>query len=115
MSFGARGYAALGEMERAKEWMERAMLIDPDNLNMRYNLACMIAVHLDENDAAISLLERNFANSGVLYVKAAEADPDLDPLRDDPRFRAMLDGARNRLGMVPAEVLVAAGGKPATS
>ena len=43
MSFGAGGLAALGETDRAREWMERAMLIDPDNLNMRYNFACMLA------------------------------------------------------------------------
>ncbi len=99
LSFGARGYAALGEMERAKEWMDRALLIDPDNLIMRYNLACTIAVHFDEKDLAISLLERNFANGGVLNVKAAEADPDLERLRDDRRFQAMLESARKRLGM----------------
>ena len=115
MSFRARGYAALGEMERAKEWMDRAMLIDPDNLNMRYNLACMIAVHFDEKDVAISLLERNFANGGVLNVKAAETDPDLDRLRDDHGFQAMLDCAKKRLGMVRTEVVVSTGEKQATS
>ncbi len=34
----------LGEGDRAKEWAERAVLIDPDNLIMRYNLACDLAV-----------------------------------------------------------------------
>jgi adenylate cyclase len=115
MSFGARGYAALGELERAKEWMERAMLIDPDNLNMRYNFACMIAVHFDEKDAAIRLLERTLANGGVLNVKAAEADPDLDTLRDEPKFLEMLDRARTRLGMLPAEVVPSGGEQQANS
>ena len=116
MSFGARGYAALGQMERAKEWMDRAMLIDPDNLIMRYNLACMMGVHFgEEKNTAIHLLERNFANSGVLNVKAAEADPDLKSLRDEPNFQAMLDRARTRLGMQPAEVVPSASGKQAAS
>jgi hypothetical protein len=35
-------------------------------------------------------------NAGML--KWIEADSDLDPLRDDPRFRAMLERARQRLG-----------------
>ena len=99
ISFGARGYAALGEHERAREWMERAMLIDPDNLIMRYNLACMIAVQFEEKNAAIHLLERSFASWGVLNVKAAESDPDLEALRGDPKFQAMLERARKRLGM----------------
>ena len=40
ISFGVSALAALGERDRAMEWMERALLIDPDNLNMRYNFAC---------------------------------------------------------------------------
>src|SRR5262245_58991060 len=35
--------AALGQRERAKEWMERALLIDPDNITMRYNFVCDLA------------------------------------------------------------------------
>ena len=115
MSFGARGYAALGEMERAREWFERALLIDPDNLIMRYNLACMVAVHFDEKVAAIHLLERSFANGGVLNIKAAEADPDLDPLRGDAKFQGMLDSARKRLGLLRAGVGISDGEKQATS
>ena len=29
MSFGAGCYAAMGEIERSREWMERALLVDP--------------------------------------------------------------------------------------
>ena len=32
--------AVLGQHERAKEWMGRALLVDPDNISMRYNFAC---------------------------------------------------------------------------
>ena len=34
--------ALLGQAERAKGWMSRALLIDPDNMNMRYNFACAL-------------------------------------------------------------------------
>ena len=46
----------LGEAERAKEWINRAMLIDPDNVNARYNFACALACYLGETDAALTLL-----------------------------------------------------------
>ena len=104
MSFGARGYAALGDPERAREWMDRALLIDCDNLNMRYNLARMLAVHLDDKESALTLLERNFADAGVLDVTAAQSDPDLDGLRDDPRFQDMIERAKQRLGIKAATV-----------
>jgi hypothetical protein len=76
----------------------------------------MMAVHFDEEkNTAIHLLERNFVNGGVLNVKAAEADPDLDPLRDDPKFKVMLDRAKQRLGMVSPAVGLSVGEKQATS
>jgi adenylate cyclase len=43
ISFGVSALATLGELDRAREWMDRALLIDPDNLNMRYNFACTLA------------------------------------------------------------------------
>ena len=29
--------------ERAKDWMKRALLIEPDNMKARYNFACSLA------------------------------------------------------------------------
>ena len=37
MGYGALALGALGELERGKEWINRALLIDPDNMNARYN------------------------------------------------------------------------------
>ncbi|MEO6256090.1 MAG: TIR domain-containing protein [Sphingomicrobium sp.] len=99
LSFGASGLAALGQVDNAKEWMERAMLIDADNLDMRYNFACALASFLDDRDAALRLLERNFAAVGAYQIRVAETDPDLDSLRLHPRFQAMLSKARKRLGI----------------
>ena len=39
----AGGLAILGEHERAKAAMARALLIDPNNNNTRYNFACVLA------------------------------------------------------------------------
>jgi adenylate cyclase len=97
MSFGAIGHAALGQADRAREWMERALLIDCDNLDMRYNFACMLAAHLNEPDHALTLLERYLGAIGSFQIDLVEADPDLDGLRGNPRFEAMLGNARKRL------------------
>jgi adenylate cyclase len=35
----AGGHALLGDRERSREWIDRALLIDPENLDMRYNFA----------------------------------------------------------------------------
>jgi adenylate cyclase len=97
----AGGLATLGETDRAKEWMERALLIDPDNLNMRYNFACVLASHLREPDAkaALDLLEPLFSRMSGSLFRTALVDPDFDPIRDHPRFQAMLERAGKRLGV----------------
>ena len=36
--------------------MSRALLIDPDSLNMRYNFACALLIHLKETEAALNII-----------------------------------------------------------
>jgi adenylate cyclase len=98
----AGGHAILGEKDRAREWIDRAMLIDPDNLRMRYNFACALVAHLRDNDLALRLLDRTFAVAGEILIRAAENDPDLDLLRDDPRFQKLIGAAKKRLGIEPS-------------
>ncbi len=95
----AGGYALLGEKEKAHEWIERALLIDPDNINMRYNFACILAGYLSDTEAALSLLQSTLSIAGEYQLSIAETDPDLDPLRADPRFQALLARAKKRLGI----------------
>src|SRR5262249_37899646 len=73
MSFGALGHAALGQQERAFEWMERAMLIDSDNLDMRYNFACLLATYVGEPERALKFLERYLAAVGGFQINLVEA------------------------------------------
>ena len=97
MAYGANALAVLGEAERAKDWISRALLIDPDNMNARYNFACVLTTHLKEPDAALELLGSIFETLAIGFLNHAKADPDLDPLRDDPRFKAMVAAAEARL------------------
>jgi adenylate cyclase len=95
--YSAYALAALGEGARAKERMNRALLIDPDNWNMRYNFACALLIHLQEPDAALDLLGPVLDNVAVGFLNHAKADPDFVVLHDNPRFQAMIAAAEARL------------------
>jgi len=97
MGFAVGALAALGEAERAKEWAERALLLDPENVNLRYNFACTLIAELHDVDAALDLLAPAFEQMRIEAVNWAKSDPDLDPIRDNPRFKAMLAAAEARL------------------
>jgi len=96
MGYGVTALARLGERERAKEWINRALLIDPDNMNMRYNFACALTV-LKENEAAIDVLRPLLESAYIDRLNHAKVDADLDPLREDPRFKKMIADAEARL------------------
>jgi len=86
--FGGSGLIGAGQRERALEWTQRALAIDPDDPAVLYNVACNYA-QLGRIDESISCLERALA-LGEWYKGWAEHDSDLDPLRNDGRFQALL-------------------------
>jgi len=96
---GYSGYAlaVLGEGDRAKARMNRALLIDPDNFSMRYNFGCALCVSLKDKDAALEVLAKVFDTITEKFLPYAKGDPDLELLHDDPRFQAMVSAAELRL------------------
>ena len=97
LGIGAVALAVLGETQRTKEWIDRAMLIDPDNILQRYNLACCLASYLQDDDAALDLIGPYFAQASSGQVDYAEVDPDMGRVWAHPRFKAMVAAARTRL------------------
>ena len=86
----ATALAALGESERAKEWLARALAIDPDDLINCYNAACTYSL-LGELDRAIDLLEVCLKQVGNDFKRWFKNDSDLDPIRAHPRYARLLE------------------------
>ena len=99
-AFGASSLAMFGEEERAREWIQRALLLNPDSLGLRYNLACTLVMELHDIDEALDVLKPYFeCVESPMHIKHLEVDPDFDSVRNHPRFREMLARAKQRLGM----------------
>jgi adenylate cyclase len=97
MGFLVTALGVLGESERMKEWIERAILLDPENLNMRYNLACVLIDISHDNGAGLDMLAFVLERCLSDTVNWMKTDADLDPVRDHPRFKAMLAAAEDRI------------------
>ena len=113
LGVSAGALTILGELDRAKERIQRAMVVDPDNINMPYNFACMLASWVGDIDGALDMLEPMVARQSRSLTLTMVADPDLDSLRDHPRFQAMAAEAMKRNGltedMIPGQARRPAG------
>ncbi|MFQ5817585.1 MAG: tetratricopeptide repeat protein [Terriglobia bacterium] len=87
--FGAGALCQLGEKGRSVEWARRAMTVDPDDSSVLYNVACVYSL-LGEVEKGIDCLEKSIT-SGMGQREWIEHDPDLDTLRNHPRFQALLE------------------------
>ncbi|UCG85476.1 MAG: protein kinase [Gemmatimonadota bacterium] len=88
LSLGAGCLARLGDRERSIEWAERAVAIDPEDAVILYAVACVYAI-LGSHDQALDYLDKavaaGFGNFGWI-----ENDPDMDSIRHDPRYEAIV-------------------------
>jgi len=75
---------ALGESAKANQFAQRALAIDPNDSGTLYNMACFYA-QTGQPERALDCLE-----AGDHFSNWIRSDPDLDPLRELPRFKALL-------------------------
>jgi adenylate cyclase len=88
--------ADLNEPERAKEWAIRARLVDPESINLHYNLACAMAA-LGDAGMAVDTLREVATKLSPGMLSWLDSDADFDPIRKDPSFTALIDQVRVRL------------------
>jgi tetratricopeptide (TPR) repeat protein len=86
---GAHALMEVGEAEIANEWAKRALEKSPDDRGVLYNLACFYSLS-GEKGTAIDCLEKAAA-VGRVTREWIEHDSDLDPIREDPRYLALLE------------------------
>ncbi len=89
LNIGATIWSNLGETERALDWAKRSLVIDPEDPQLLYNVACVYAIEGMKEDA-ITCLERAI-DKGYGHREWIEHDSDLNSLRSDRRFQALLE------------------------
>ncbi len=85
---GANGLVALGEYEKGLDWARRALALEPDDPMVLYNVSCIYSL-ANRAAEALDCLEQA-VNSGLTQRGWLENDSNLDLVRSDPRFQALL-------------------------
>lgn len=88
-SIGARCLLQLGERQASLEWAERAVELAEGDAATHYAVACLLA-QAGQLDAALGRLE-DAVRFGFAHRAWIEHDGDLAPIRDDPRFKVILE------------------------
>jgi len=89
LNLGACSLVDLKENEKAVSWAKRALESDRGEPAVLYNVACMYA-QLGDKDRAIELLTEAI-DQGYGHRAWLENDGDLKDLREDDRFKALLE------------------------
>jgi adenylate cyclase len=85
----ANALVSLNQREKALTLLQRALSLEPGDSMLLYNAACVYAL-LGMKQEALSCLEGSY-EAGLTLRGWYENDPDLDCLRDEPRFQRLLE------------------------
>jgi serine/threonine protein kinase/Tfp pilus assembly protein PilF len=85
---GAVANAIIGDKERAVEFIERGIHVDPDDPMLLYNVSCTYAqlgMVNESLDALEHAVEKGWGDKAWI-----EHDSDLDTIRENPRYKAIV-------------------------
>lgn len=85
---GAISWCRLSEPKTGLDWARRALEMDPHEPVTLYNVACLYALQ-GQTDEGLTCLE-NAVKYGFGHKEWIENDSDLNSLRSDPRYAALL-------------------------
>jgi len=88
----AFGYLNLGKFQETDKYLQRALVNNPEDATISYNIACLYC-GMDDIERALKYLNKFLELSGGQkpFYNWMKNDSDLDPLRDNPEFQKMLD------------------------
>ena len=89
LCLGAHAQATVGNNQTARDWADRALDADSNEPAVAYNVASTYAM-LDDGDRALELLEQA-VRMGFGYKTWMVNDNSFAKLRDEPRFKALLE------------------------
>ena len=90
LNLGAPALLRIGEKEEAIQWMQASVANAPRDPIVLYNAACFHSLSGDA-DKALDLLESCFSKVGAINPDWLKNDSDLDNIREDPRYAAIVE------------------------
>ena len=95
LAFGVSSLVRLGEIDRARDWAELILLLDPEG-NALYNTSCGMA-KAGETELALNLLAQVLSKIGLEGLLWIRRDSDWAAFHGDPRFEELMSEAERRL------------------
>ena len=93
LNMGAFALYRLGRVNEAEDWMRTSLANSPSNSELIYNAASFYSMAGDTNKSLDYL--RQAAESGCFNLTWLEQDSDLDHVRNNPRFKEIIENFKD--------------------
>ena len=96
MSMLALALAVLSQHEQAREQILRGLLLDPDNVGMKF-FCLRAAAYMRDDALTFTLFEAVLEDGAPTVVAGIAVLPDLAHMRNDPRYEVLMKTAQANL------------------